>query len=305
MPRDLTVTLAADVPLEQVQKQLGEAGQWLAVDGDPKAPVGKLVQDNSTGPLRLGFGAWRDLLLGCQFTNGRGELITAGGRTMKNVAGYDLSKFMVGQRGVFGKIVTITARTYRRPAASLIAAFAAPTAEERVKRLSSLLPTDCRPQWALVNDEVLMCGYLADEPTLAYLGEALAAHRPMDVVRLTLEQDIQRRCEWLAAAWAGQEQDLRCRASLPPARLAAFIAQARPERWVADPAFGIVWASGGSDAQRLIAAAQASGGSALLFRADHSMVDRQESPQVQALLKRLKKGFDPEGALARLPIAET
>ena len=67
------------------------------------------LEMNSTGPLRLGFGAWRDLLLGAQFYNGRGELITAGGRTVKNVAGYDLTKFMVGQRGVFGRLLTLTA----------------------------------------------------------------------------------------------------------------------------------------------------------------------------------------------------
>ena len=82
-------------------------------------------EQNSTGPLRLGYGAWRDLLLGVQFTNGRGELITAGGRTVKNVAGYDLTKFMVGSHGVFGRLVTITTRTYRRPDRALVRAVSA------------------------------------------------------------------------------------------------------------------------------------------------------------------------------------
>ena len=54
-------------------------------------------------------------MLGCQFRIATGERITAGGRTMKNVAGYDLTKFMVGQGGVFGQVETIVTRTYRRP----------------------------------------------------------------------------------------------------------------------------------------------------------------------------------------------
>ena len=112
---DLSATFAADVTLAAAQAKLREHNQWLPIDGDPNAPLGVLVEHNSTGPLRLGFGAWRDLLLGVQFTNGAGELITAGGRTVKNVAGYDLTKFMVGQYGMFGKILTLTTRAYKAP----------------------------------------------------------------------------------------------------------------------------------------------------------------------------------------------
>src|SRR3954467_1530720 len=72
--RDMTATFAADVTLAAAQARLAELGQWLPVDGDPARPLGHLVETNSTGPLRLGYGAWRDLLLGCQYTNGRGEL---------------------------------------------------------------------------------------------------------------------------------------------------------------------------------------------------------------------------------------
>src|SRR5947207_12535008 len=120
---DLSATFAADVTLASAQRKLAETGQWLPIDGDSSKTLGELVDCNSTGPLRLGYGAWRDLLLGAQFTNGRGELITAGGRAVKNVAGYDLTKFMVGQGGVFGKLVTVTTRTYKRPTGAVIARF--------------------------------------------------------------------------------------------------------------------------------------------------------------------------------------
>src|SRR5437016_3507947 len=120
---DLSATFAADVTLASAQTKLRASNQWLPIDGDPNATLGSLVERNSTGPLRLGFGAWRDLLLGAQFTNGAGELITAGGRTVKNVAGYDLTKFMVGQYGIFGKLVTLTTRTYKAPEHALVAMF--------------------------------------------------------------------------------------------------------------------------------------------------------------------------------------
>src|SRR5436190_3136055 len=154
---DLSATFSADVTLAEAQKRLREHGQWLPIDGDVNATLGSLVERNSTGPLRLGFGAWRDLLLGVQFTNGAGELITAGGRTVKNVAGYDLTKFMVGQYGIFGKLVTLTTRTYKAPEFALLATF-----EPDVKKLNALLITPCRPQWAILNRSSLLCGYLGD-----------------------------------------------------------------------------------------------------------------------------------------------
>src|SRR6059036_31063 len=74
--RDMTVTISADVTLSAAQTKLAEFNQWLPIDGDVQSALGELVENNSTGPLRLGYGGWRDLLLGVQFLNGKGELIT-------------------------------------------------------------------------------------------------------------------------------------------------------------------------------------------------------------------------------------
>src|SRR5438874_9899369 len=160
---DLSATFSADLTLNAAQETLRRNHQWLPIDGDPDQTLGSLVERNSTGPLRLGFGAWRDLLLGVQFTNGAGELITAGGRTVKNVAGYDLTKFMVGQYGIFGKVVTLTTRAYKAPDAALLAKF-----DPDVKKLNALLVTPCRPQWAVLTEEALVCGYLGDEATVNF-----------------------------------------------------------------------------------------------------------------------------------------
>src|SRR4051812_8357873 len=179
---DMTATVAADVTLAAVQAKLESAEQWLPIDSDPSLPVGQLVENNSTGPLRLGYGAWRDLLLGAQFTNGKGELISAGGRTVKNVAGYDLTKFVVGQRGAVGRLLTLTTRTYRRPAGAILAAF-----EPTVERFAHLMPSPLRPQWAVLTSRELLCGYLGDERSLAFYADRLPAAGASRVERRTVE----------------------------------------------------------------------------------------------------------------------
>jgi FAD/FMN-containing dehydrogenase len=290
---DFTATMAADVPLRVVQETLARQGQWLPIDGDAERPVGELVETNSTGPLRLGYGAWRDLLLGAQFTNGRGELITAGGRTVKNVAGYDLTKFMVGQRGVFGTLVTLTTRAYKRPAGAIMATFGASP-----KLIQRLIPSPQKPQWALLTADALHCGYVGDERALAYYESAVRELQPRALATRSLDEDITHR----AALWRGD-----FRAAVPPARVAEFVAAAGLDAWVADPAFGIVLGSGGDDAAIRRAANDLQGtvlfsrpGQATAGAADGGWFDVPPGPQ-RELLERLKRSFDPDGRLAPLP----
>src|SRR5436305_5467216 len=148
--RDMTATFSADLTLAQTQRRLAEVGQWLPIDGDLHLTLRELVEQDSTGPLRTGYGAWRDLLLGVQFENGRGELISAGGRVVKNVAGYDLTKFMVGSAGAFGRILTLTTRTWLRPAAVLVARFLPAT-----QLPADFMATALRPQWMLLTPQSL------------------------------------------------------------------------------------------------------------------------------------------------------
>ena len=292
--QDMSATVAADLTLDVVQKTLGAARQWLPIDGEPKLTIGELVERNSTGPLRLGYGHWRDLLLGAQFRNGRGELITAGGRTVKNVAGYDLTKFMVGQRGVFGTLVTVTTRTYKHPAGSILATFA-----PQPKLIHRLLPSPARPQWAMLTSDALLCGYLGDERTLAYYSNTLGEWSPRSVSRRTLQEDIDQR----AQLWTGT-----FRAAVPPAKLTDFVARLAAVRstatpsithWAADPAFGVVVGDGEPTALR-DAARAVSGTVSFEAGASNTWFDAPPGPQ-RNLLERLKKAFDPDNRLAPLP----
>ena len=301
--RDMTATFAADVTLAEAQLRLGEFGQCLPVDGDSGQTLGHLVSFNSTGPLRLGYGAWRDLLLGAQFRNGRGDLVSAGGRTVKNVAGYDLTKFMVGQRGVFGRIVTLTTRTYLRPAGAVLARHRPDHAI-----LSRLLPTPLRPQWAALTADELLCGYLADETTLDWYESNARASEPVSVQRRSLEADAEHR----ASLWNVATRENSFRASVPPAKVRTFVEKARLDRWSADAAFGIVVGPLASpeSATLLRVAARAVSGNVTLTLSGRSEGPHDPAPLPyiestnpveRRIIERLKTCFDPGNTLSPLP----
>jgi FAD/FMN-containing dehydrogenase len=299
---DMSATFSAEVTLAAADERLAAANQWLPIDGEREAPLGRLVEENSTGPLRLGFGGWRDLLLGAQFRNGRGDLITAGGRTVKNVAGYDLTKFMIGQRGTFGRVITITTRTYLRPAGAVLARFPlAGSIRNSIRKFEQLIVTTCRPQWAMLNSEALLCGYLSDERTLNYIEKTLPEHQAADIRRLSVDEDIQLRLAARAEAWPASAE-LHARVSVPPNHIGDFVEKTQPTAWHADPAFGIIWASYRGDSKPIEDAAQLVGGSAVLTRMDGTLVNMTFDPVEKRLLERLKYAFDPDGKLAPLPM---
>jgi FAD/FMN-containing dehydrogenase len=292
---DLTVTVSADVELAALQASLAEVGQWAALDGPAGMTIGRLIEIDSTGPLRLGYGAWRDLLLGVQFLNGSGKLISAGGRTVKNVAGYDLTKFMVGQCRVFGEIVTATMRTYRKPAGAIVARFAPDPAIA-----ARLLATPMRPQWAVLLVDRLLLGYLGDEPTLQFIDRELPALEPLE--KTALADDGPGR----AVAWPIPESGALMRVALPPAKLAAWTATLAGRKWAADPVFGIVLIPEleEKDVEQLAAAAESAGGTVRVF------ADLESAPRLRRvstnegerkIIEQLKTAFDPDHRLQPLP----
>jgi glycolate oxidase FAD binding subunit len=108
---DLTVTVEAGVRLADLNRQLSLQGQWLALDPPfPAATVGGLLATNDSGPCRHRFGTPRDLVIGIELATADGQLGKAGGRVVKNVAGYDLSKIISGS---FGALAAVTSATFK------------------------------------------------------------------------------------------------------------------------------------------------------------------------------------------------
>jgi len=120
-PADLVATVQAGTPFEALRRRLAEDGMWLALDppGRPERSLGSIAATATAGPLRHGFGPTRDHVLGCAVATGDGRLVRAGGRVVKNVAGYDLTKLQVGGFGGFGIITELHLRLRALPRADI------------------------------------------------------------------------------------------------------------------------------------------------------------------------------------------
>jgi glycolate oxidase FAD binding subunit len=114
---DLTCTVEAGITLGALRDALGPHGQRLSLDppGDPT--VGACLAGNLSGPLRHRFGAPRDLVLGVTLVLADGTVASAGGKVVKNVAGYDLGKLVCGSRGGLALIARVSLRLHPLPTA--------------------------------------------------------------------------------------------------------------------------------------------------------------------------------------------
>jgi glycolate oxidase FAD binding subunit len=132
---DLIVDVQAGTPLAAVQEAVASAGQRLALD-DPLggATVGGALATNLSGPRRVRFGSARDLLIGVTVVRADGVVAKAGGRVVKNVAGYDLGKLLVGSFGTLGVVTEAVFRLHPLPAFRLLvtAPFDRPEAAQRM-----------------------------------------------------------------------------------------------------------------------------------------------------------------------------
>jgi glycolate oxidase FAD binding subunit len=115
-PSELVVTARGGTPLAELEAVLADKGQCLAfepprlvgADGSMGGTVGGMVATGLSGPARASVGGVRDYVLGVQLINGRAEHLTFGGQVMKNVAGYDVSRLMVGALGTLGVLTEVS-----------------------------------------------------------------------------------------------------------------------------------------------------------------------------------------------------
>jgi glycolate oxidase FAD binding subunit len=116
-PADYVVAVRAGTRFSDLQAALRANGQWLPLDppGARSATIGGLVAANRNGPRRLLWGSIRDMLIGIRVALPTGEVIKAGGKVVKNVAGYDLAKLFIGSLGSAGIITEATFKVSPRP----------------------------------------------------------------------------------------------------------------------------------------------------------------------------------------------
>ncbi|RPJ17236.1 MAG: FAD-binding oxidoreductase [Desulfobacteraceae bacterium] len=117
-PSNQYVTVGAGITLGDIQKALAPSNQWIPIRPAfnlLRRTIGGITATGACGPERLYYGAPRELLLGLRFIDGRGRLINAGGKVVKNVAGYDMTRFIAGSAGTLGLITRVTLKTATCP----------------------------------------------------------------------------------------------------------------------------------------------------------------------------------------------
>jgi len=196
-PADLVATVQAGTPLEALRRRLADYGMWLALDppGRPERSIGSVVATATAGPLRHGFGPVRDHVLGCTVVTGDGRLVNAGGRVVKNVAGYDLTKLQVGGFGGFGIIAEIHLRLRALPRAdvTLVARGSrdALTSAARDLMAANLLPASLEllsPALAAEADWTLAARFVGTEASVQAEVRHLGSHGDLSWIQLPADR---------------------------------------------------------------------------------------------------------------------
>jgi glycolate oxidase FAD binding subunit len=235
-PADLTVTCGAGTTLAELEAALAPAGQFLPLDppGGGLRTAGGVVSARASGPRRVARGHPRELVLGMQVVLASGATVRTGGRVVKNVAGYDLSKLMTGALGTLGVITELTFRVYPRPpmertyVARFSGAEAAVAAAAEVRRraipLTALLVADGAASARLGLDHGVHLVVRLDgaEAALARRTELVAAAAP----GLEALAEVEAERLWTAVASfplrAAGEAALITRTGVPPAGMPAL-----------------------------------------------------------------------------------
>ena len=300
---DLTAVLQAGVPLARAQQTFAAAGQMLAVDppGDG-ATVGGVVATADSGPIRHRYNAVRDLVVGIRVALPDGTLARAGGKVIKNVAGYDLPKLMSGAFGTLGVIVEVSVRLHPRPESAVTVEGRAGDPAALVAAASALahLPLEAEAldlRWD--EDEGAVLVQCTGSSSAERAAAAAAALERAGLQASTLEDD--------AAVWGAQRRRQRARSddeavmrvSTTQQGLAAVLAHRRPT--VARAALGLAWVTVPAEPEAVLALrAAVTPAPAVLLDAPTALRSAVEpwgdpDPAMLDLMRRVKAQFDPQG----------
>ena len=158
-PDELILTLRAGTPMQEVESTLASANQMLAFEvpdlhkilaSQSAGTIGGVLATNASGPRRLTAGAARDYLLGFDAISGRGERFKSGGKVMKNVTGYDLSKLICGSYGTLAVFDEVTFKTLPRPETNISLLFGCEDMTAAVAKIASVFASPHEPNAAAI-----------------------------------------------------------------------------------------------------------------------------------------------------------
>ncbi len=331
-PADLTCTVEAGVSLREFNARAAEHREFIPLDpfGDERATIGATIATASYGPLRCAYGTPRDWLIGARVVHADGTISKAGGKVVKNVAGYDLCKLYSGSFGTLAVIAEMSFKLRALPAVEKTLVFYADSAEALCNLTARLLDSDVQPaalellspqtglpleagRYALV----LRCWNEEAETVEWQLGEARRLGAELQNAVLSNDEAAEFWRAYHASETAAQ-WTFSLRASVLPSNLWALLADVQrllPTATIcAHAANGVARIHGGDDLlnelrprhrhkllTELREAAQARGGQLVILRAPdgvkHQLDVWGEPGATAKLMRAIKQQYDPQQRL--------
>lgn len=288
-PAELVVTARCGTPLSEVERTLEEKGQFLPFEPPHfgAATFGGCIAAGLSGPRRASAGALRDFVLGVRLIDGRGRELSFGGRVMKNVAGYDVSRLAAGSLGTLGLIAEASLKVLPKPGHELTLRLALPQAAalEAMNRWAGQPLPISATAW---REDALCVRLSGSEPAVR------AAVGRLGGERLDGAQGF-----WQAVREHGDPffhgSEPLWRLSLPSTTAPLGLAGRQLIEWGG----ALRWLKSTAPAAEVREAAKRAGGHATLFRADDKAAGAftPVDPLLLRLHRALKAEFDPSGIL--------
>jgi glycolate oxidase FAD binding subunit len=287
-PAELVATVEAGMTCGELDAILAGYNQEWPVDAEAAATIGGVVAAGASSPRRLRIGPVRDWILGIEFVTGDGRLIRGGGRTIKNVSGYDLPRLLTGSLGTLGVIASLDLRL--RPLPLARRTVRARGSVEQAATICAALPFASSVLATPGSIEVRLEGWPEDvEAQSRLVGTLLEDAHPEDDVPFPSQRP------WL-------DQAVTVEAAVAPSSLIE-LTHAVLAPWGALAGVGLVWAglpSAGEPLDELRALVAALGGIAPVTKGSGGLGPGGPKPgsEAWAIQRRIKVAFDPRGVLA-------
>lgn len=285
-PSELVMTVRTGTPLTEVESTLAEGGQMLAFEPPrlgPESTIGGVVASGFSGPRRAATGSARDYVLGVRVLDSAGRDLSFGGQVMKNVAGYDLSRFVAGSFGTLALMTEVSLKVLPKPEVETTLAFAMdePASIEALNRWAGQpLP--------------LSAAFHLDGKLAVRLSGAEAA---VSAAKARMGGEVMSDD---ATFWTTVRDQTHPFFAEPATLWRLSIRSTAPALALGPQAIewngSLRWVTGTLPAERVHAAAHAAGGHATLYRGgDRSAGIQRLAPGILSLHQRLKKALDPAG----------
>lgn len=324
-PTELYVTAAAGTPLVEIEAALVEKGQHFAFEprdlahlfgGDGAQTVGGAVAAGLSGPRRYVAGGARDHLLGFRAVSGRGEAFKSGGRVVKNVTGYDLSKLIAGSFGTLAVLSEVTLRVAPRPRQAVTLLVTGRTYADAAALYGCASATGSATGLAYMSTAGDLESVANSDGSVAAIRlEGDTAH----IAAATLKKEIGTDCSLVeedqhVRVWSairdltllGRSASNLWRLSLPKSATEPFVAKLAPHSpFIVDWAGRQIWLASdmtGNDLRRIVFETTGPDGHATLIRGSAELrrtipVFNPQPPALAALVRSVKGQFDPKGVL--------